>query len=50
MQTMIEHMREIGIEYRYHFRCRHSLAVLCSEKKQDPDVVKYLDILNQLFL
>jgi DNA-binding NarL/FixJ family response regulator len=47
-KAMILDMHDKGVDNRYHFACRYSLAVLCSQKKQDPEVIKFLDELNRL--
>jgi DNA-binding response OmpR family regulator len=47
-KVMIACMAKQGLDNRYHFRCRYSLAVLSSERKQDPDVIKLLEALNKI--
>jgi DNA-binding response OmpR family regulator/Tfp pilus assembly protein PilF len=47
-KAMILDMHDKGVDNRYHFACRYSLAVLCSQKKQDPEVIKFLVELDRL--
>ncbi|MES9862527.1 MAG: response regulator [Candidatus Thiodiazotropha sp. LLP2] len=47
-KAMILDMHDKGVDNRYHFTCRYSLAVLCSQKNQDPEITKFLEELNRL--
>ncbi|MEJ2622604.1 MAG: tetratricopeptide repeat protein, partial [Candidatus Thiodiazotropha sp.] len=47
-KAMILDMHDKGVDNRYHFACRYSLAVLCSQKQQDPEVIKFLEELDRL--
>ncbi|MEJ2462370.1 MAG: response regulator [Candidatus Thiodiazotropha sp.] len=48
--TMIDFMREHGVEQSYHFRCRHSLANLLERDQLDRDANCYLEQLTQLLV
>ncbi len=46
--TMIDFMREYGVEQSYHFRCRHSLTNLLERNQLDCEANHYLEQLTQL--